>query len=96
MAAYVIADVRITDPTGYEPYRPLAAASIARFRGRFLARGGKAVLLEGAPAPERIVVIEFADAAAARRWYDSVEYQAALKIRQANSEGRLILVEGAD
>ena len=95
MAAYVIADVGITDPVGYEAYRPLAAASVARFGGRFLARGGKAVLLEGAPAPERIVVIEFADAAAARRWYESEEYQAALKIRQANSEGRVILVEGA-
>ena len=95
MAAYVIADIGITDPVGYEAYRPLAAASVARFGGRFLARGGKAVLLEGAPAPERIVVIEFADAAAARRWYESEEYQAALKIRQANSRGRVILVEGA-
>ena len=95
MAAYVIADIEITDPAGYEAYRPLAAASVARFGGRFLARGGKTVLLEGAPAPERIVVIEFADAAAARRWYDSEEYQAALKIRQANPRGRVILVEGA-
>ena len=95
MAAYVIADIGITDPVGYEAYRPLAAASIARFGGRFLTRGGKAVLLEGARAPERIVVIEFADAAAARRWYESEEYQAALKIRQANSKGRVILVEGA-
>jgi uncharacterized protein (DUF1330 family) len=95
MAAYVIADIRITDPVGYEAYRPLAAASLARFGGRFLARGGNAVLLEGTPAPERIVVIEFADAAAAQRWYDSEEYRAALKIRQANSQGRVILVEGA-
>jgi len=95
MVAYVIADIEVTDPAGYEPYKPLAAASIARFGGRFLARGGKAMLLEGRPAPERIVVIEFADAAAAQRWYDSAEYQAALKIRQANSQGRVILVEGA-
>ena len=95
MAAYVIADIEITDPAGYEAYRPLAAASVARFGGRFLARGGKTVLLEGAPAPERIVVVELTDAAAAQRWYDSEEYQAALKIRQANSRGRVILVEGA-
>ena len=58
-------------------------------------RGGKAELLEGAPEPERIVVIEFPDADTARRWYHSDEYQQALKIRQANSTGRLILVEGA-
>jgi uncharacterized protein (DUF1330 family) len=95
MAAYVIAEIRVSDPAGYEPYRPLAAASIARFGGRFLARGGQAVLLEGAPAPERVVVIEFPDLATAQRWYQSEEYQSALKIRQAASQGRLILVDGA-
>ncbi len=95
MAAYVIADVDVTNPVGYEPYRPLAAASIARFGGRFLVRGGPAELLEGAPAPGRVVVIEFSDADAAKRWYFSDEYQQALKIRQANSTARVILVEGA-
>jgi uncharacterized protein (DUF1330 family) len=95
MPAYVIADVDVTNPAGYEPYRPLAAASIARFGGQFAVRGGKAELLEGGPAPNRIVVIEFPDADTARRWYFSDQYQQALKIRQANSTGRLILVEGA-
>jgi uncharacterized protein (DUF1330 family) len=95
MPAFVIADVRVTNPAGYEPYRPLAAASIARFGGHFVVRGGRADLLEGSPAPERIVVIEFPDADTARRWYHSAEYQEALKIRQANSTARLILVEGA-
>jgi uncharacterized protein (DUF1330 family) len=95
MPAYVIAEVKVTNPEGYEPYRPLAAESVARFGGRFLVRGGKADLIEGEPAPERVVVIEFPNADAARRWYFSPEYQQALKIRQANSSGRLILVEGA-
>jgi uncharacterized protein (DUF1330 family) len=95
MPAYVIADVKVTNPAGYETYRPLAAASIARFGGRFVVRGGAAELLEGAPAPERIVVIEFPDADTAKRWYFSDEYQEALKIRQANSTARVILVDGA-
>ncbi len=94
MPAYIIADVQVTDPAGYEPYRPLAAASIARFGGKFVVRGGKADLLEGTPQPERIVVIEFPDVETARRWYHSEEYQQALKIRQAASHGRLILVKG--
>jgi uncharacterized protein (DUF1330 family) len=96
MTAYVIADVQVTDPEGYEPYRVLAGTGIVRFGGRFIVRGGKADLLEGAPAPERIVVIEFPDADTARRWYYSDQYQEALKIRQANSTGRLILVEGVE
>lgn len=94
MPAYVIAEIKVTNPEGYEPYRPLAAESVARFGGRFLVRGGNADLIEGEPAPERVVVIEFPDADTARRWYFSPEYQQALKIRQANSSGRLILVEG--
>ena len=74
---------------------PLAGASIAQYGGKFLTRGGKTELLEGSPDPARVVVIEFADMAAAKRWYDSPEYQEALKIRLANSRGRVLLVEGA-
>jgi uncharacterized protein (DUF1330 family) len=95
MSAYIIADIQVTDPVAYDDYRPLAAASVARFGGRFIVRGGKIDLLEGEPQPERIVVIEFPDADAARRWYQSEEYQTALKIRQAASRGRVLLVEGA-
>jgi uncharacterized protein (DUF1330 family) len=95
MPAYIIAEIQVTDPTAYEGYRPLAAASIARFGGRYVVRGGKLDLLEGEPVPGRIVVIEFPDADAARRWYRSEEYQKALKIRQSASRGRVFLVEGA-
>ena len=95
MSAYIIADIQVSDPVAYDDYRPLAAASIARFGGRFIVRGGKVDLLEGEPQPERIVVIEFPDADTARRWYQSEEYQTALKIRQAASRGRVLLVEGA-
>ena len=95
MAAYLIADIQVTDPGAYDRYRPLAAASIARFGGRFVVRGGKIDLLEGEPEPERIVVIEFPDAETARRWYHSEEYQSALKIRQSASRGRVFLVGGA-
>jgi uncharacterized protein (DUF1330 family) len=94
MPAYVIAEVEVTNPVGYDSYRPLAGASIAQYGGRFLARGGRTELLEGSPDPARVVVIEFADLAAARRWYDSPEYQEALKIRLANSTGRVLIVEG--
>jgi uncharacterized protein (DUF1330 family) len=95
MAAYVLAEIEVTDASAYEPYRPLAAASIARHGGRFLVRGGAATLLEGAPSPQRVVVIEFPDRATAERWYRSEEYQSALKIRQAASRGRLMLIDGA-
>jgi len=94
MNAYVIADVTVTNPEGYAAYRPLAAASIAQYGGRFIARGGAVESLEGGWSPSRVVILEFPSMAAARAWYDSPEYQAALRIRQANSTGRVIMTEG--
>ncbi len=95
MPAYFVAEVEVTNPAGYEAYRPLAGASVAQYGGRFIARGGKAELIEGDVEPNRVVIIEFADTAAAHRWYNSPEYQAALPIRLANSTGRVLIVEGA-
>ncbi|HTW54094.1 MAG TPA: DUF1330 domain-containing protein [Stellaceae bacterium] len=94
MPAYIIAEVEVTNPAGYETYRPLAGASVAQYGGKFVVRGGKAELIEGTQEPARVVVIEFPDTAAAKRWYNSPEYQEALKIRLANSTGRVILAEG--
>jgi uncharacterized protein (DUF1330 family) len=94
MPAYFIAEVDVTNSEAYEPYRALAGASIAQYGGRFVVRGGKAELIEGSPAPKRVVVIEFADAGAAKRWYNSPEYQKALPIRLANSTGRAFIAEG--
>ena len=68
MPAYIIAEVEVTNPTGYEAYRPLAGASVAQYGGKFVVRGGKAELIEGTKEPARIVVIEFPDTAAAKRW----------------------------
>jgi uncharacterized protein (DUF1330 family) len=93
MAAYLIAEVEVTDPVTYERYRPLAAASIARHGGKYIVRGGGTEALEGA-APNRVVVLEFASLAAARAFYTSPDYGEALKIRAAASRSRVFLVEG--
>ena len=95
MTAYVIADINVTNPDGYAAYRPMAAASIAKHGGKFLARGGTVEPREGGWNPARVVIIEFPSLDAARKWYDSDDYQAALRIREANSTGRVIMVEGA-
>ena len=73
---------------------PAALASITQYGGKVLAVADNSELLDGGPMPERTVVVEFADAAAARRWYRSPEYQAALPIRLRSSEGRVFLIEG--
>ncbi|HEX6794486.1 MAG TPA: DUF1330 domain-containing protein, partial [Casimicrobiaceae bacterium] len=47
MTAYLVADIEVTDPDAYAQYRRTVGASIAAFGGRFLARGGATVTLEG-------------------------------------------------
>lgn len=93
MAAYLIAEITVTDPQGYEAYRPLAAAAIARYGGRYLVRGGSAEPQEG-QAWGRIVVLEFPSMAQARLFYNSPEYQAAIPLRRASAASRVTLVEG--
>jgi uncharacterized protein (DUF1330 family) len=94
MSAYVLVEVRVTNPEPYAAYRDLAGASVARHGGRFLVRGGAVTPLEGDWQPQRLVVIEFPSVDAARAWYFSDDYQDALKIRLANSVGKALIVEG--
>ena len=95
MPAYFVAEIEVTNPEGYEPYRARAGASIAQYGGRFLVRGGKAELLEGAGAPKRLVIVEFPSFEQAKKWHASPEYAPLIKLRQKASKGRLGLVEGA-
>ena len=94
MPAYVIADLEVTDPAGFEEYRSLVGPTVAAYGGKYLVRGGKVELLEGEWSPQRFVVIEFESMAQAKRWWSSPEYSAAKDIRQQAAKSNLIIVEG--
>jgi uncharacterized protein (DUF1330 family) len=74
MPAYVIANVTVTDLPAMEEYRKQVPATLAKYGGRFLVRGGGHQTVEGDWKPTRLVVIEFPSLADAQRWYDSEEY----------------------
>jgi uncharacterized protein (DUF1330 family) len=95
MAAYVIAEIDVTDPAGYEEYRKQVLGVVTKYGGRFIVRGGKIDSREGGWMPQRIVVVEFPSLAQAQKWYNSPEYAPLIKLRQKASKGKLILVEGA-
>jgi uncharacterized protein (DUF1330 family) len=78
----------------WSPYRAAVPATIEQYGGRFLTRGGATELIEGGPEPKRIVILELADTAAFKRWYNSPEYQKILPGRLDNSTGRAFIVEG--
>lgn len=95
MAAYVIVDIKVTDPVRYEEYKKLAAPAVAAYGGRYLVRGGEVSILEGDWMPHRFVVLEFESVEQARRWWNSTEYSAAKGIRQQTARTHMIVVEGA-
>ena len=72
MAAYVIAEIEVTDPTTYAEYGRQVLATIEKFGGRFVVRGGAVEPLEGGWTPKRLVVLEFPTMAKAREWADTV------------------------
>jgi uncharacterized protein (DUF1330 family) len=93
---YILAEVEVTDPALFETYRPLAAASVAAFGGKYLVRGGAAEMLEGEHSLGRMVVLEFPSPERAMEWYRSVDYQKALAIRLKSASTEVLLLTGHD
>lgn len=94
MAGYVIAEVEVTDPQGFEEYRQMVPATIEKYGGRFVVRGGSTETLEGQWVPKRLVVIQFDSVERAKQWWASEEYRDAKALRQRTAVTNLVIVEG--
>jgi uncharacterized protein (DUF1330 family) len=94
MPAYIIVDLEITDPINYEEYKKLAGATVEKYGGKYIVRGGKCETLEGDWDPKRIVVLQFDNTDRAKAWLNSSEYTEPRKMRHRTAKARMILVEG--
>lgn len=94
MAAYIVAQVRVTDWDRYRQYMAHTPRVIARHGGRFIVRGGATEMLEGPTGEGRLVILEFPDMARARAFYDSPEYAAVKALREGAGEATFTLVDG--
>jgi len=94
MPAYVLVDITVHDPVEYEEYKKLSLPSLQPFQGKFIARGGKTITLEGDWNPARMVMLEFPDRDKALEWWNSDIYSEAKAIRLRTASTRMILVEG--
>ncbi len=94
MPAYVIVDIEVTDPVGYDNYRALAGPTAALYGGRYIVRGGRVETLEGEWAPKRLVVLEFENAERAKAWLNSPEYAPARALRHQYARSQMIVVDG--
>jgi uncharacterized protein (DUF1330 family) len=91
---YIVVQADVTDPTRYAEYAKLTPDIVAKYGGRFLARAGRTVTLEGPAARNRVVVIEFPSFEAAEQFYRSPEYTAARKLREGAASAQFVAVEG--
>ncbi len=94
MPAYIVADVTVTDQALMEEYRKRVPATLAKYGGRFVVRGGAHRTVEGDWKPNRLVILEFPSLEQAQRWYDSEEYREPKAMRLRAGLTNLVMVEG--
>ena len=82
MAAYLVVTLQVSDPIAFGAYRDAIAGLEVEFGGRYLVRAPVLERPEGeGPDDERIVILEFPEADAARAFFTSDRYQAAKRLR---------------
>ena len=94
MSAYVVVQAQVTDLNRFKKYLEESPDVIAKYGGRYIARGGETIALEGGDEANRIVIIEFPSLQKARDWYYSEEYQRLKSVRQGAATGSMVLIDG--
>jgi uncharacterized protein (DUF1330 family) len=93
-AAYLIVNIAVKDPAGFEEYKARVPALIRKHGGEYLVVGGKLIIAEGDWKPTAIVILRFPDMASAQGFYDDPEYQPLKELRQRVSDGDIVIVDG--
>ena len=94
MTTYVVIDIDVHDPVGYEEYKKLAPAVVELYGGKYIARGGKTETLEGDWSPKRLVILQFESSEQAKQWLNSPEYSEARKKRNQTANSQMVVIEG--
>ena len=96
MPAYVVALVEMLDEEKFRAYQGVASESFAAYGAKFLTPGGGHTVLEGPEEPRTCVLVEFPTAEQARAFWNSPEYQAAIKLREGAANMQILLLDGAE
>ena len=94
MSAYIIVQINITNKEPYKEYLKQVTPIVEKYGGKYIIRGGNCKTLLGKWDYERTVAIKFPSYDIAVEWYNSEEYEPVKKIRENNSNGNLIIIEG--
>jgi uncharacterized protein (DUF1330 family) len=96
MVAYLIVDLDIHDPEGFQKYREGVGAFIAKHGGEYLVRGGEFEVIEGDWQPHRLVLFRFPNRQAIRNFFADPEYAALKEIRFKTSKTVAVAVDGPE
>jgi uncharacterized protein (DUF1330 family) len=91
---YVIITETIHDPEGMKAYSEAAGPTLAGSGAKPLVVDRQPEVLEGEWPATQTVVLEFESVEAARAWYTSDGYQAAVKLRQAAADSNAVILSG--
>jgi len=95
MPAYIIGRIAVTDWSRYSEYMKVTPDVVARFGGKFIARGGEMVTLEGPQQTHRVVIIEFPSLESAKAFYQSEDYARAKKLRVGAATAEFLAIDGS-
>lgn len=93
-SAYILANVRVTNPEQYEEYKKLSTIAMKAHGAEVCVRGGAVEVLEGDWTPDRVVLLKFPSMEQARAFYGTPEYKAAIQARQGAAVMRMVAIEG--
>jgi uncharacterized protein (DUF1330 family) len=91
MAAFCIGTIHVKDAAEWERYRSQVGGTVHKFGGEVVMRGKRAASYQGKQNDELVVVLKFADMAAANRWHESADYQALIATRDRGADVTLTL-----
>ena len=86
MSAYFIANIAIHDEAEYQKYLDRLDDVFRKFGGTYLTVDASPEVLEGEWNYTRVVLIEFPDREALKKWYYSKEYEEIVKFRLAGAD----------
>ena len=97
MAAYVIANVKVTDDSWLPKYAEKVHDIIHRHGGMYLSRSANVETLEGEPLDTALVaIVQFPSVEAAKDFAADPEYVPLAKSRQAGSVTQAFVIDDTD
>lgn len=92
--AYIVTEVEVADEAAFKEFAPKVGAAVAATGGKYLSRGGKIAVLEGA-APRRFVLSVFPSFEAAEASRNSPAWKETEALRaKAVKNSRAFIAEG--